>query len=170
MTHGFPAPPPRSAAVHCCCNSCCVSAQTRATDPAGVVLGLHLMSRVRAPTPPPVSMMSLFLNRCCGAISCFQVVTSQTDRWTHSNVPVSRCPLLCSRVWNTLTDNYGNVMAVDWKTSHTRSLHLPVLNLADREVACGCALAEPHEPLGRRCFTQPPPASTETGESVSGPV
>ncbi|XP_054618296.1 fasciculation and elongation protein zeta-2 isoform X2 [Dunckerocampus dactyliophorus] len=32
-------------------------------------------------------------------------------------------------VWNTLTDNYGNVMPIDWKTSHTRSLHLPTLNL-----------------------------------------
>lgn len=46
----------------------------------------------------------------------------------------SYCPLLRSRVWNTLTDNYGNVMAVDWKTSHTRSLHLPILNLTEREV------------------------------------
>ncbi|XP_028253507.1 fasciculation and elongation protein zeta-2 isoform X5 [Parambassis ranga] len=37
-------------------------------------------------------------------------------------------------VWNALTDNYGNVMPVDWKTSHTRSLHLPILNLAEHEV------------------------------------
>ncbi|CAJ1077136.1 fasciculation and elongation protein zeta-2 isoform X2 [Xyrichtys novacula] len=36
-------------------------------------------------------------------------------------------------VWNALTDNYGNVMAVDWKTSHTRSLHLPTLNLIEHE-------------------------------------
>ncbi|XP_061610132.1 fasciculation and elongation protein zeta-2 isoform X3 [Phyllopteryx taeniolatus] len=36
-------------------------------------------------------------------------------------------------VWNTLTDNYGNVMPVDWKTSHTRSLHLPTLNLNERQ-------------------------------------
>nr|XP_057913568.1 fasciculation and elongation protein zeta-2 isoform X2 [Doryrhamphus excisus] len=36
-------------------------------------------------------------------------------------------------VWNTLTDNYGNVMPVDWKTSHTRSLHLPALNLNENE-------------------------------------
>uniref|UniRef100_A0A671WS20 Fasciculation and elongation protein zeta 2b n=1 Tax=Sparus aurata TaxID=8175 RepID=A0A671WS20_SPAAU len=36
-------------------------------------------------------------------------------------------------VWNALTDNYGNVMAVDWKTSHTRSLHLPTLNLTELE-------------------------------------
>uniref|UniRef100_A0A3B3Z7T1 Uncharacterized protein n=1 Tax=Periophthalmus magnuspinnatus TaxID=409849 RepID=A0A3B3Z7T1_9GOBI len=31
-------------------------------------------------------------------------------------------------VWNALTDNYGNVMPVDWKTSHTRSLHLYTIN------------------------------------------
>ncbi|XP_004542032.2 fasciculation and elongation protein zeta-2 isoform X3 [Maylandia zebra] len=36
-------------------------------------------------------------------------------------------------VWNALTDNYGNVMPVDWKTSHTRSLHLPSLNLTEHE-------------------------------------
>ncbi|MBN3271320.1 FEZ2 protein, partial [Polyodon spathula] len=38
----------------------------------------------------------------------------------------------CVRIWNTLTDNYGNVMPVDWKTSHTRSLHLPTLNLMEK--------------------------------------
>uniref|UniRef100_A0A669CIM0 Fasciculation and elongation protein zeta 2b n=1 Tax=Oreochromis niloticus TaxID=8128 RepID=A0A669CIM0_ORENI len=37
-------------------------------------------------------------------------------------------------VWNALTDNYGNVMPVDWKTSHTRSLHLPTLNLTKHEL------------------------------------
>uniref|UniRef100_A0A3B4YXL5 Fasciculation and elongation protein zeta 2b n=1 Tax=Seriola lalandi dorsalis TaxID=1841481 RepID=A0A3B4YXL5_SERLL len=36
-------------------------------------------------------------------------------------------------VWNALTDNYGNVMPVDWKSSHTRSLHLPTLNLTEHE-------------------------------------
>ncbi|XP_078261457.1 fasciculation and elongation protein zeta-2-like isoform X2 [Rhinoraja longicauda] len=35
-------------------------------------------------------------------------------------------------IWNALTDNYGNVMAVDWKTSHTRALHLPTLNLTEK--------------------------------------
>ncbi|XP_037393824.1 fasciculation and elongation protein zeta-2 isoform X2 [Pygocentrus nattereri] len=35
-------------------------------------------------------------------------------------------------IWNALTDNYGNVMPVDWKTSHTRSLHLPTLNLCQQ--------------------------------------
>ncbi|CAL8313702.1 unnamed protein product [Lota lota] len=36
-------------------------------------------------------------------------------------------------VWNALADNYGNVMPVDWKTSHTRTLHLPTLNLRPHE-------------------------------------
>ncbi|KAJ3607280.1 hypothetical protein NHX12_026791 [Muraenolepis orangiensis] len=36
-------------------------------------------------------------------------------------------------VWNALADNYGNVMPVNWKTSHTRTLHLPTLNLRPHE-------------------------------------
>ncbi|XP_026146392.1 fasciculation and elongation protein zeta-2-like isoform X1 [Carassius auratus] len=47
---------------------------------------------------------------------------------------VSECELLRDdEIWNTLTENYGNVMPVDWKTSHTRSLHLPTLNLQPPE-------------------------------------
>ncbi|XP_010212721.1 PREDICTED: fasciculation and elongation protein zeta-2 [Tinamus guttatus] len=38
------------------------------------------------------------------------------------------------RIWNALTDNYGNVMPVDWKSSHTRALHLPTLNLSEKGV------------------------------------
>ncbi|XP_039209254.1 fasciculation and elongation protein zeta-2 isoform X3 [Crotalus tigris] len=37
-------------------------------------------------------------------------------------------------IWNALTDNYGNVMPVDWKSSHTRTLHLPTLNLSEKGV------------------------------------
>uniref|UniRef100_A0A8C6V4E6 Fasciculation and elongation protein zeta 2 n=1 Tax=Naja naja TaxID=35670 RepID=A0A8C6V4E6_NAJNA len=37
-------------------------------------------------------------------------------------------------IWNALTDNYGNVMPVDWKSSHTRTLHLPTLNLSEKAV------------------------------------
>ncbi|XP_039574853.1 fasciculation and elongation protein zeta-2 isoform X1 [Passer montanus] len=37
-------------------------------------------------------------------------------------------------IWNALTDNYGNVMPVDWKSSHTRALHLPTLNLSEKGV------------------------------------
>lgn len=43
------------------------------------------------------------------------------------------CVCLC-RIWNALTDNYGKVMPVNWKTSHTRSLHLPSLNLVQQAV------------------------------------
>ncbi|XP_029449687.1 fasciculation and elongation protein zeta-2 [Rhinatrema bivittatum] len=37
-------------------------------------------------------------------------------------------------IWNALTDNYGNIMPVDWKSSHTRALHLPTLNLSEKGV------------------------------------
>ncbi|RLV98668.1 hypothetical protein DV515_00010539 [Chloebia gouldiae] len=37
-------------------------------------------------------------------------------------------------IWNALTDNYGNVMPVEWKSSHTRALHLPTLNLSEKGV------------------------------------
>nr|XP_020658486.1 fasciculation and elongation protein zeta-2 isoform X3 [Pogona vitticeps] len=37
-------------------------------------------------------------------------------------------------IWNALTDNYGNVLPVDWKSSHTRTLHLPTLNLSEKGV------------------------------------
>lgn len=43
--------------------------------------------------------------------------------------------ILLSRIWNALTDNYGNVMPVDWKSSHTRALHLPTLNLSEKGVS-----------------------------------
>uniref|UniRef100_A0A8C1KIM8 Si:ch211-57i17.1 n=1 Tax=Cyprinus carpio TaxID=7962 RepID=A0A8C1KIM8_CYPCA len=46
-------------------------------------------------------------------------------------------------IWNTLTENYGNVMPVDWKTSHTRSLHLPTLNLQPQEVRPVCPSSHP---------------------------
>ncbi|KAK2854695.1 hypothetical protein Q7C36_006564 [Tachysurus vachellii] len=35
-------------------------------------------------------------------------------------------------IWNALTNNYGNVMPVDWDQSRTRSLQLPVLHIEDR--------------------------------------
>ncbi|KAB0371475.1 hypothetical protein FD755_016413 [Muntiacus reevesi] len=35
-------------------------------------------------------------------------------------------------IWNALADNYGNVMPVDWKSPHTRTLHLLALNLSDK--------------------------------------
>ncbi|XP_074845778.1 fasciculation and elongation protein zeta-2 isoform X1 [Carettochelys insculpta] len=40
--------------------------------------------------------------------------------------------LQADEIWNALTDNYGNVMPVDWKSSHTRALHMPTLNLSEK--------------------------------------
>ncbi|KAL6050805.1 hypothetical protein STEG23_015343, partial [Scotinomys teguina] len=40
-------------------------------------------------------------------------------------------------IWNALTDNYGNVMPVDWKSSHTRTLHLLTLNLSEKGMSDG---------------------------------
>ncbi|KAK7801825.1 hypothetical protein U0070_015514, partial [Myodes glareolus] len=40
-------------------------------------------------------------------------------------------------IWNALTDNYGNVMPVDWKSSHTRALHLLTLNLSEKGMSDG---------------------------------
>ncbi|XP_058407423.1 fasciculation and elongation protein zeta-2 isoform X5 [Diceros bicornis minor] len=52
-----------------------------------------------------------------------------------------RCPVASPkccfilRIWNALTDNYGNVMPVDWKSSHTRTLHLLTLNLSEKGIS-----------------------------------
>nr|XP_042137266.1 LOW QUALITY PROTEIN: fasciculation and elongation protein zeta-2-like [Peromyscus maniculatus bairdii] len=45
--------------------------------------------------------------------------------------PITKRSLLQEdEIWNALTDNYGNVMPVDWKSSHT--LHLLTLNLSEK--------------------------------------
>ncbi|XP_054583847.1 fasciculation and elongation protein zeta-2 isoform X1 [Eptesicus fuscus] len=50
--------------------------------------------------------------------------------------PITECSLLQGdEIWNALTDNYGNVMPVDWKSSHTRTLHLLTLNLSEKEIS-----------------------------------
>uniref|UniRef100_UPI00358EDDFC fasciculation and elongation protein zeta-2-like isoform X3 n=1 Tax=Myxine glutinosa TaxID=7769 RepID=UPI00358EDDFC len=45
-----------------------------------------------------------------------------------------RCNIRAHRLWNQVTDNYGNVMPVDWRSSHARSLYLPALNLNEHKV------------------------------------
>ncbi|KAL6488824.1 hypothetical protein MHYP_G00025650 [Metynnis hypsauchen] len=46
--------------------------------------------------------------------------------------PISEDTVLKNdEIWNALTDNYGNVMPVDWNQSRARSLHLPTLNIED---------------------------------------
>lgn len=37
---------------------------------------------------------------------------------------------MASRMWCSLTGNYGNILPLDWKTSRTRELHLKALNLS----------------------------------------
>uniref|UniRef100_UPI00358DEF9D fasciculation and elongation protein zeta-2-like isoform X1 n=1 Tax=Myxine glutinosa TaxID=7769 RepID=UPI00358DEF9D len=44
-----------------------------------------------------------------------------------------RCNIRAHRLWNQVTDNYGNVMPVDWRSSHARSLYLPALNLNEHK-------------------------------------
>ncbi|XP_055065485.2 fasciculation and elongation protein zeta-2 isoform X1 [Misgurnus anguillicaudatus] len=63
---------------------------------------------------------------------CFQ----KTDTKPAIIDPVNRInedtTLKCDEVWNALTKNYGNVMAVDWNQSRVRSLHLSTLSLENR--------------------------------------
>ncbi|KAK1805569.1 hypothetical protein P4O66_019854 [Electrophorus voltai] len=64
---------------------------------------------------------------------CFRTHDTRTENIAPVK-PITEDNLLKDdEIWNTLTDNYGNVMPVDWKTSHTRSLHLPTLNLCLQE-------------------------------------
>jgi len=39
-----------------------------------------------------------------------------------------------SQMWWTLTGNYGNILPIDWSKSMSRRLHLPTLQLSDRQV------------------------------------
>ncbi|XP_077062002.1 fasciculation and elongation protein zeta-2 isoform X1 [Siphateles boraxobius] len=63
---------------------------------------------------------------------CFQNVDSKTDA-IYPVTPINEdTTLKCDEIWNALTDNYSNVMPVDWNQSRVRSLHLSTLSLEDR--------------------------------------
>ncbi|XP_031648510.1 fasciculation and elongation protein zeta-2 isoform X3 [Oncorhynchus kisutch] len=62
---------------------------------------------------------------------CFRNVNTQTENIAPVNIIAEDTTLRNDEIWDALTDNYGNVMAVDWKQSRTRSLHLPNLILKD---------------------------------------
>ncbi|XP_051720867.1 fasciculation and elongation protein zeta-2 isoform X3 [Ctenopharyngodon idella] len=63
---------------------------------------------------------------------CFQNVDSKPDA-IYPVTPISEdTTLKCDEIWNALTDNYSNVMPVDWNQSRVRSLHLSTLSLEDR--------------------------------------
>ncbi|XP_034018131.1 fasciculation and elongation protein zeta-2 isoform X2 [Thalassophryne amazonica] len=64
---------------------------------------------------------------------CFRNYNTTTENIAPIKPITEDSYLKDDEVWNMLTDNYGNVMPVDWKTSHIRALHLPVLNLTEHE-------------------------------------
>ncbi|XP_053489192.1 fasciculation and elongation protein zeta-2 isoform X3 [Ictalurus furcatus] len=66
------------------------------------------------------------LNACFGNFDAKPELIDGVNPLTESTV------LKNDEIWNALTDNYGNVMPVEWNQSRTRSLHLPVLNIEDR--------------------------------------
>ncbi|KAI2655769.1 Fasciculation and elongation protein zeta-2 [Labeo rohita] len=63
---------------------------------------------------------------------CFQNIDSNPDA-INPVTPINEdTTLKCDEIWNALTDNYGNVMPVDWSQSKARSLHLSTLSIDDR--------------------------------------
>ncbi|XP_023682369.1 fasciculation and elongation protein zeta-2 isoform X1 [Paramormyrops kingsleyae] len=63
---------------------------------------------------------------------CFRNYNTNTENIAPVNPITEDSMLKDDEIWNALTGNYGNVMPVDWKTSHARSLHLPTLNLTEK--------------------------------------
>nr|XP_054604221.1 fasciculation and elongation protein zeta-2 isoform X5 [Nothobranchius furzeri] len=64
---------------------------------------------------------------------CFRNYNTTTENIAPVKPITEDSILKDDEVWNALTNNYGNVMPVDWKTSYTRSLHLPALKLIEHE-------------------------------------
>ncbi|XP_042320530.1 fasciculation and elongation protein zeta-2 isoform X2 [Sceloporus undulatus] len=97
--------------------------------------------RMPAPLPSPLSEQSAlrgddfppFLETLHGLMAADGLTKSHRDVLANKLV---KCVLdnAVVRIWNALTDNYGNVLPVDWKSSHTRTLHLPTLNLSEKGV------------------------------------
>ncbi|XP_026875054.2 fasciculation and elongation protein zeta-2 isoform X1 [Electrophorus electricus] len=66
-------------------------------------------------------------------IGCFGNFNNKSTEVKAPVKPISEDTVLKNdEIWNALTDNYGNVMPVDWSHSRSRSLHLPTLNIEDR--------------------------------------
>ncbi|XP_016042725.1 fasciculation and elongation protein zeta-2 isoform X2 [Erinaceus europaeus] len=67
---------------------------------------------------------------------CFRPAAPAAEHPRAAVRPISERGLLQGdEIWNALTDNYGHVMPVDWKSSHTRALHLLTLNLSEKEMS-----------------------------------
>ncbi|XP_036608482.1 fasciculation and elongation protein zeta-2 isoform X1 [Trichosurus vulpecula] len=66
---------------------------------------------------------------------CFRPSSPDAESPRAAVRPITERSLLQEdEIWNALTDNYGNVMPVDWKSSHTRTLHLLTLNLSEKGI------------------------------------
>ncbi|XP_069464019.1 fasciculation and elongation protein zeta-2 isoform X2 [Ambystoma mexicanum] len=63
---------------------------------------------------------------------CFRNYSTATEDIAPVKPITEESTMKDDEIWNALTDNYGNVMPVDWKSSHTRTLHLPTLNLSEK--------------------------------------
>uniref|UniRef100_A0A3B1JP55 Fasciculation and elongation protein zeta 2 n=1 Tax=Astyanax mexicanus TaxID=7994 RepID=A0A3B1JP55_ASTMX len=81
------------------------------------------------PTEELVSGFDEKLKACFGHFSSKPAVKAGVEPITEDTF------LKNDDIWNALTDNYGNIMPVDWNQSHARSLHLSTLNIEDRPVS-----------------------------------
>uniref|UniRef100_UPI00358E1197 fasciculation and elongation protein zeta-2-like isoform X4 n=1 Tax=Myxine glutinosa TaxID=7769 RepID=UPI00358E1197 len=66
--------------------------------------------------------------------ACFRNLNVSTDVLAPVKSLADADGLHDDELWNQVTDNYGNVMPVDWRSSHARSLYLPALNLNEHKV------------------------------------
>ncbi|XP_062857837.1 fasciculation and elongation protein zeta-2 isoform X2 [Trichomycterus rosablanca] len=98
-------------------------------------LWAELQSSVCGETRSFVSVEELVQNFHQRLGVCFTDHSSSTEKISEPVEPITEENLLQQdEIWNALTENYGNVMPVDWKTSYTRSLHLPSLNLHQQQL------------------------------------
>ncbi|KAG9276387.1 fasciculation and elongation protein zeta-2-like isoform X2 [Astyanax mexicanus] len=81
------------------------------------------------PTEELISGFDEKLKACFGHFSSKPAVKAGVEPITEDTF------LKNDDIWNALTDNYGNIMPVDWNQSHARSLHLSTLNIEDRPVS-----------------------------------
>ncbi|XP_036804880.1 fasciculation and elongation protein zeta-2 isoform X5 [Oncorhynchus mykiss] len=73
---------------------------------------------------------------------CFRNFNTKAENIAPVNIIAEDTTLRNDEIWNALADNYGNVMAVDWKQSRTRTLQLPSLNLENKPVRVDDATLE----------------------------